>query len=199
MTRTRLAVVLGVVATLAVAATTVLYVVRDDPDRPPPATLRIVDPRSGAWLEVPSADWRLRGPDRRIFYEDERGRAVAEVRGPAVYREGYCAADPDGSYRGFAGFTRQGWDAWLAGLAGGGPAWTTGVAREEVTLADGSRTTVRWTGLMARASGPCPTSGVMLAMLRVGDLRAVVVADAPEVDSLDPDEVLRILASLRAS
>lgn len=198
MARTRLAVVLGVAAALAVMATAVLYVRHDDPTVAR-SSLWVVDPDTGARLEVPAAGWRVRRPEQRIFYEDARGRPVAEVRGPAVYREGYCEADPEGSYRGFAGFTGQAWDAWLAGLTGGGGAWTTGVGREAVTLADGTRATVRWTGLRAAASEPCPTSGVMLAMLRVGDVRAVVVADAPEVDSLTPDDVVRMLATLRAS
>lgn len=204
MTRTRLAVVLGVVAALAVLTTTGVAVathLRDDEvgKAVPAAPLRVEDPGSGAWLEVPAAGWRVRPADRRIYYEDGEGRTVAEVRGPAVFREGYCEAEPRGSYRAFAGFTRQPWGAWLDGLTGGDGTWSTGVTREDVTLADGTRARVRWTGLMAAAGGRCPASGIMLAMVRVGDVHAVVVADAPEADSLEPDEVVRILATLRAS
>ncbi|MBB3041989.1 hypothetical protein [Nocardioides soli] len=203
MTRTRLAVVLGVVATLAVLTTTgavATYLRAGEGGRAVPAApLRVEDPGSGAWLEVPAAGWRVRPADRRIYYEDGEGRTVAEVRGPAVFREGYCEAEPRGSYRAFAGFTRQSWGAWLDGLTGGGGAWSTGTTREDVTLADGTRARVRRTGLLAAARGRCPASGIVLAMVRVGEVRAVVVADAPEADSLEPDEVVRILATLRAS
>src|SRR4051812_7738578 len=88
--------------------------------------------RDSSWAE----GWEVRSPRSRIFYEDERGRTTAVVTGAAVYRDGYCAAQPGDSNRGFVGFTEQPFDAWVAAVRGGRPAMSTGTTRERVRLAD---------------------------------------------------------------
>src|ERR1700712_2177045 len=111
MTRTRLAFVLGAVAVLAVLATAAValttYVGDDSAD---PLVVR--DPATGARFEVPAEGWEVRGQRSRIYYADDAGRPTAVVTGPAVFRDGYCEADPGDSNRGFAGFTRQSFGSW---------------------------------------------------------------------------------------
>ncbi|MFC6344583.1 hypothetical protein ACFP8W_21555, partial [Nocardioides hankookensis] len=88
MTRSRVAVVLAVVAVVAVlvtAAVAVATYVRDDD---PEAALVVTDPRSGASFEVPGESWEVRGPRSRIYYADDGGRPTAEVSGAAVFRDG---------------------------------------------------------------------------------------------------------------
>ncbi|GAA4710488.1 hypothetical protein [Nocardioides conyzicola] len=191
MARARIAVALAVVAVLAVLATAALavttYVGGDDPD-----ALAVTDPGTGARFEVPGKDWAVRGARSRIYYEDDAGKPVAVVTGPAVYRDGSCAEQPGDSNRGFAGFTQDAFDAWRAGL-GGGPGEER---RDPVELADGREGTVRWVRLPG-GSGPCAAAGIELAMLSSGGVRVVVVADAGEAGTLAHGEIVRILRSLR--
>ena len=113
MTRARVAVALAVLASLAVVATVVVAVVTraggdgGTPGPTPgqtsgPATgsaptgTTVTDRRSGARFTVSAEGWSVRGPRTRIYYADDHGRPVAAVRGPAVFRPGYCAAHPRG-------------------------------------------------------------------------------------------------------
>jgi hypothetical protein len=184
MTRTRRAIALGVVALVAVAATAALGAAA-------PETIVVTDPGSGATFEVPAADWTAQEPDERISYGD------AWVLGPALRDEGYCRARPQGSFRALAGFTDQSFDAWVSGVTGGGSAWSTGPSTEEIVLADGTAATYRWEGLFTSATGPCASSGVEVAMVRAGDVRAVVVADSGDEGTLSHDRVREILVALQ--
>jgi len=199
MTRTPVALALGAAAVLAVlvtAALTVTTYVGAEDDAPAPEALVVADPGTGARLEVPGETWEVRGQRSRIYYEDDRGRPIAVVTGPAVFRDGYCAEQPGDSNRGFAGFTEQTFAAWLEGLTAGRGAWTTGESREEVELADGTRATLRWAGLMGD-EGTCAATGIEVAMVQAGDVRVVLVADSGDEDTLTHDGVRRILLTLR--
>jgi hypothetical protein len=194
MTRVRVAVALGVVAVLAVAATTALAVatyLRDD-DGAAAAPLRLTDAATGASLRLAAGDWSVREPDERISY------GGAHVDGPAVLDEGYCRARPEDSFRALAGFTDQGFEAWVAGVSGEPPSGSTGTTgtTEDVVLADGTPATYRWIGLPG-GTGPCAASGIEVAMVRAGDLRAVVVADSGGTGTLGHDRIRRVLTSLR--
>src|SRR4051794_12955624 len=99
MTRTRVAVVLGVVAVLCVLGTAAVALSSYVGAGPGPASnvdhpvaaLTVRDPVTGASFEVPADGWRVEDPEVRIYYSDEQNRPVAVVRGPAVYRAGYCS------------------------------------------------------------------------------------------------------------
>lgn len=200
MTRVRLAVVLGVVAVLAVVATAVVALTTcagDDDPSPVAEPLVVTDPVSGASFEVPGEDWEARGPRSRIYYADDRGRPAAVVSGAAVYRDGYCDEQPGDSNRGFAGFTDQPFGAWVTSLTDDDGAWSTGDAREEIVLADGTPATYRWTGLFG-GSGKCAASAIEVAMVQAGDVRVVLVADDQEEGTLSHEEIRRILLTLRA-
>ena len=195
MTRLRIAQLLAVLAALGVlgaAAVAAAQWVGGDGEmaggrggeRPEPLVVR--DPHSGARFEVPGTDWRVEDRDVRIYYADEAGHPVAMVRGPAVFRSGYCAERPQDSNRGFAGFTRQGFRAWVGGITHGRGTWTTGTSHERVRLADG-----------LDRGGPCAAVGVEVAMVEAGDVRVVLVRDTAVDDELPGDEVESILTSLR--
>jgi hypothetical protein len=198
MTRVRLAVVLGVVAALAVVTTVAVAVAtyRGDDRKPDAEPLVVADPQTGASFEVPAEDWEVRGSRSRIFYEGGGGQRVAEVTGPAVYDDGYCAERPGDSNRGFAGFTEQSYEAWLDALSGRRGAWTTGDQRDRVVLADGTPAMLRWTGLMG-GEGECAATGIEVAMVQAGHVRAVLVADSGDEGTLSHDDVRRILLTLR--
>ncbi|MFC7494614.1 MULTISPECIES: hypothetical protein [unclassified Nocardioides] len=190
MTRTRLAAVLGVVAVLAVVATGAIAVATRDGDEPGRAgSVVVTDPESGASFQVPGMGWRLRAADSRISY------GPVHVDGPALLDEGYCKAQPKGSFRALAGFTDQSFDAWVSGVMGGAPTVSTGTSAEDVVLADGTPATFRWTGLLG-PEGPCAASGIEVAMIRAGDVRAVVVADSGDAGTLSPEKVPEILLTL---
>lgn len=206
MTRLRIAQALAVLASLAllgaggVAATQ--WAGRDDGpssrrEAEEPAPLLVRDPRTGAELEVPGTDWRVEDPAVRIYYSDEAGRPVAVVRGPAVFRSGYCEADPKDSNRGFVGFTRQPFRAWVGGITQGRSTWSTGVAHERVRLVGGSTARLSWVGLALDRGGPCAAPGVEVAMIEAGDVRLVLVSDTAVDDELPHDDVEAILTSLR--
>ena len=200
MTRVRLAVALGIVAVLAMVATAAVALATyvGDDDAPPVAEpLVVTDPSSGARFQVPGEDWEVRGPRSRIYYADDGGRPTAAVTGAAVYRDGYCDEQPGDSNRGFAGFTDQPYDAWVASLTGDGGAWSTGDGREEIVLADGTPATFRWTGLLGRG-GRCAATAIEVAMVQAGDVRAVLVADSQDEGTLSHEEIRRILLTLRA-
>jgi hypothetical protein len=195
MTRTRVAIVLGVVAVLAVLGTAAVAISRydDDPGRVPTSVdpagvLTVRDPATGASFEVPAAGWRVEGPAVRIYYTDDHDRPIAEVRGPAVYRAGYCGK---GSNRAFAGFTHQGLDAWARGVTGAdGFASSDG---EEVTLVDGSPGRLTRVELTAEGGGPCVARDVEIAMVEAGGASVVLVHD---VGALPDDVVEQVLLSL---
>lgn len=188
MTRARVALVLGVAAALAVVVTAGVAVatyLRDDPAVTGP--LVVTDPTSGARFEVPAAGWRVRDPDERISYGE------ASSSGPAVLDEGYCRTRPEGSFRAMAGFTKQDFDTWLSGLAGGEELLSSGREQQAVTLSDGTPATLRRISVLGDA-GPCSAPGFELAMLRADDVRAVIVRDIDA--TLAHDDVSRILLTL---
>jgi len=205
MTRQRVAIVLGVVAVLAVLATTgvavATYVGRYSSRAPDvvdvAGTLTVRDPATGASFEVPAIRWTVEDRSVRIYYTDERDRPMALVRGPAVYRAGYCADRPKASNRAFAGFTRQSFDTWVEALDGDGGQWSTGVDRERIELADGTAARLSRVGLFVRGEGPCSADGVEVAMVETGDARVVLVRDTGEEDTLPGGELEAVLSSLR--
>lgn len=199
MTRQRLATVLGVLAVVAVLVTAAVALTTylGEDDAPAGATPRVEgrvvrDPASGASFEVPAAGWVVQDRSVRIFYADDAGRPVAVVRGPAVFRDGYCREQPDDSYRGFAGFTRQRHAAWVRAL--GSP---HSESRSTVTLADGTTARLRWARVRPEQSGPCPAPEVLVATVGAGDVRVVLVADAGAPDTLSEQDAESILTSLR--
>src|SRR4051794_20815197 len=119
MTRVRVAAVLAVVAVLSVLTTAAVATYTGDRggDADPPAVPVLTVSSGGASFEVPADGWQVEDPAVRIYYPGPRGRPVATVRGPAVYRAGYCGK---GSNQAFAGFTRQGIDAWVGALGEAG-------------------------------------------------------------------------------
>ncbi len=206
MTRLRIAQLLAVLAALSVLGTGAVaaaqWVGGDGEvaggrggERPEPLVVR--DPHSGARFEVPGTDWRVEDRDVRIYYADEAGHPVAMVRGPAVFRSGYCAERPQDSNRGFAGFTRQGFRAWVGGITHGRGTWTTGTSHERVQLADGTNGRLTRLGLALDRGGPCAAVGVEVAMVEAGDVRVVLVRDTAVDEELPGDEVESILTSLR--
>ena len=205
MTRVRIAQVLAVLAALSVLGTGVVAAGQrsDEEDARPggqaeaPAPLSVRDPRTGATVEVPAGGWRVAGPAVRIYYADDTGRPTAVVRGPAIYRSGYCAADPKDSNRAFVGFTRQRFDDWVDGVVDGRSTWSTGVSHERVRLTDGTRGRLSWVGLALDRGGPCSAPGVEVAMVEAHGVRVVLVRDTTVDDELPHDEVEEILASLR--
>lgn len=210
MNRTRVASVLAVVASVAVVATAVValasYWHQDDASAGPlsagdPTVVR--DPRTGASFEVPSG-WTVKDRRIRIYYADDRGRPEAVVRGPAVYREGYCSARPKGSNRGFAGFTRQDFEAWTDAIARGDGVpggWSTGVSTSELTLADGRTARMRSSEMYVGGRHACSAAGVAVSMVSVGtgheSVRLVLVRDTGRPGTLSDAEVVRILSTLR--
>jgi hypothetical protein len=202
MDRLRVASALAVVAVLAVLAATavavVAYVVRDDgPAKPAPGghdpapTLTIRDPASGATFAVPSRRWRVEERRVRIFYADDAGRPVAVVRGPAVYRAGYCSQRPRDSNRAFAGFTRDPFGAWVAAL--GSERMRT---VQDLTLPDGTAARLSWARVDPDAAGPCAAPQVDVAMIRARDVRVVLVSDTGAPGTLGDEQVEPILRSL---
>lgn len=186
MTRTRVATVLGAVAVLCVLATAAVAVTRGD-EAPDPEMLTVTG--AGASFEVPEDGWEVEDPSVRVFYADEKGRPVAVVHGPAVYRAGYCGK---GSNQGFAGFTDQGFDAWVGAL---GEPDSSGV--DDVTLGDGAAGRLEWARVAQPAGDRCAAAEVYVAMVRTGDTRVVLVADAgDEPGTLDDAAAAAILLSL---
>jgi hypothetical protein len=208
MRRERFAIVLGVVAVLAVLGTAAVaigsYVDRDAGREPDPVheagTLTVGDPATGASFEVPSGRWQVEDRSVRIYYADDQDRPVAVVRGPAVYRAGYCAEQPKGSHRAFAGFTRDSFEAWVRGVTGGDPAVSTGTSREQVTLADGTSATLTRTALfLTEDEDPCTAGAVEIVMVRAGGVRVVLVRDDLEDGGLPHEDVEAVLTTLTAS
>jgi hypothetical protein len=211
MTRLRLAWLLAVVAAVAVLASAAIvvaaYVGRDGAERvavadPPPRPALVVrDPASGATFAVPDRDWAVKARRVRIYYADGAGDPVAVVRGPAVFREGYCRARPRGSNRAFAGFTREPFAVWVDALAAGDGVpggWSTGVDRSRIELADGSPARTWHAGLFLGRSGACSAGAVEVAMVQSGGVRVVLVRDdTDERGSLPREAVEPILTSLR--
>lgn len=186
MSRARVAAVLAAVAAVCVVATAAVAVTRDD-GAPEPEMLTVTG--DGASFEVPEDGWEVEDATVRVFYADEQGRPVAVVHGPAVYRAGYCGK---GSNQGFAGFTDQGLDAWVGAL---GEPHASGA--DDVTLGDGAEARLEWARVAQPAGDRCAAAEVYVAMVRTGDTRVVVVADAgDEPGTLDDAAVESILLSL---
>lgn len=185
MTRARVAAVLAVVAVLCVVATGAVALTRDEAEEQPTLTVT----GDGASFEVPEEGWEVEDPSVRVYYADAKGRPVAVVHGPAVYRAGYCGK---GSNQGFAGFTDQGFDAWVGAL---GEPHSSGA--DDVTLGDGAEARLEWARVAQPAGDRCAAAEVYVAMVRTADTRVVVVADAgDEPGTLDDDAVGSILRSL---
>jgi hypothetical protein len=209
VSRRELARALGVVAVLALlvsgAVATAAYVGRDD-DHPEaaaaaPEPLVVRDPGSGATFAVPGdGDWTVQAPAARVYYADEQGRPAAVVRGPAVFRDGYCTRRPEGSNRGFAGFTREDFDTWVDALRTSTDSkgvWTTGVDRESVRLADGSSARLYRSAVFLGGGGPCLADGVEIAMVEAGEVRLVLVRDTDAPGTLEREDADAVLTSLR--
>lgn len=211
MTRLRIAQLLAVVATLAVLGTTAVALVAwadgghhgpgdasgdraggDQPAGDQPAAVVVRDPRTGATFEVPRDRWRVRDRSVRVYYEDDAGRPVAVVRGPAVFRSGYCADGSQASSRAFAGFTQQDFRAW-AGAIG----HVDGRTASRIELADGTAAWLLSARVTPAVSGPCGAPQVYVAMVRAGEVRVVLVADAGAPGTLPAERVEAIVASLR--
>ena len=191
MSLSRLASVLAVLAVLAVLGTTVTTVAaykhRDDRGvlhRSGFGRGQVVVDRAGdAAFEVPprTEGWTRKGRDLRVYYVDRDGDPTVGVRGPAVFREGYCAAEPARSNRGFVGFTHP-----VAGVgvraanAALGREWLRAVALNAdlrtvaphtrlrtagFTLADGSAAVRSTARITVTDRGPCTAPAVELTLV----------------------------------
>ena len=178
MSRTRLATVLGVVAVLCVLTTAAMAVTHDDGE-PEPDRAVLTVAQGGASFQVPAEGWKVEDPSVRVFYADGHGRPVAVVHGPAVYRAGYCGK---GSNQAFAGFTRQGLDAWTGSLGEAGP-----VDRESVVLEDGTAATVLRVVVDVDSESACSAAQAEVSMVEADGVRVVLVQDA---GALPDDDVL---------
>jgi hypothetical protein len=177
---------LGVVATLAVAASaTVAATVSPTPDR---QWLRA----QGLAVELPTEGWRLEPQTSAVRYDDS-----AVVRGPAVLDAGFCPSAPSSS-RAFVGFlapvrgelsgvlTAQ-LGTWVAAIGG---------AAVPVPAVAGPRADFD----VPVPAGPCaPTTAHLTLVARETSLGVVVlvlVRDVGEPGDLTPAEAERIVASL---
>jgi len=232
MTLSRLASGLAVLAALAVLGTTVTavaaYTHRDEAD---PVTGVPAGPRpghafaggrflrgGGARVEVPAraAGWTRQGRDVVVYYVDRRGDPAVGVRGPAVFRDGYCARRPGGSNRGFVGFARPATGVsvraantalgrrWVRAVALDGDLRTssphTPLRTRPLTLADGT-TAVRSTSRIRVADrGPCGAPVVVVTLVSVGTggrvATLVMVRDAGVPGALADGRADRILGTL---
>jgi hypothetical protein len=207
VTRRRLATVLAVLAGLMIVGTTAAAVAsylqrpiatatHDDP------SVVVCDPHTGASYVVPAV-WTVEDRRVRIWYADAAGRPAALVRGPAVYREGYCAAWPARSNRGFAGFTRQDFDTWASALARsvGLGRWRADASTGELTLSDGHTAVLRSAVLRDRRGGRCSAPGVAVSMVSTSadgrPVRLVLVRDTAAEGTLSDREAIGILSTLR--
>jgi len=232
MALSRLASGLAVLAALAVLGTTVTsvaaYTHRDEAD---PVTGVPAGPRpghafaggrflrgGGARVEVPAraAGWTRQGRDVVVYYVDRRGDPAVGVRGPAVFRDGYCARRPGGSNRGFVGFARPATGVsvraantalgrrWVRAVALDGDLRTssphTPLRTRPLTLADGT-TAVRSTSRIRVADrGPCGAPVVVVTLVSVGTggrvATLVMVRDAGVPGALADGRADRILGTL---
>jgi len=217
---TRLASLLGVVATTAVTVSGAV-VVGVGLTRPGPGPASTTATPQAVWqrlessygaLSVPPTEqgWTVPDPGGLLFYVDDQGARVAGVRGPAVLDDGYCSSGPAGapSNRAFVGITppRAGTTlreadrhlvrSWITGI-GGDPGRSS---RTVVRLADGTRAVTSRTTIRLRDRDPCtpPRAEVHLVSTRSarGVVSAVLVRDLGPGAAGD-DVVRRILRSLR--
>ena len=232
MTLSRLASGLAVLAVLAVLGTTVAavaaYTHRDDagpvagapaPPRPGHAFTGGRFLRGGgARVEVPPpADgWTRTRGDVVVYYVDRRGDPAVGVRGPAVFRDGYCARRPGGSNRGFVGFARPATGVsvatantalgrrWVRAVALDGDLRTsrphTPLRTDRLTLADGTTAVRSVSRIRVADHGPCgaPEVVVTLVSLDAGGRVAtlVMVRDAEVRGALADGLADRILGTL---
>jgi hypothetical protein len=235
-TSERLASALAVLAVLAVTgtavATAVAYAGRNGDSRPAAAAKapragtrafdhgRLVGSRDGsAVFEVPARaqGWTRQPRDSVLYYVDRRGRPAVGVEGAAVFRDGYCPQQPDGSNRGFVGFTRPAPGPGVrAANRALGEAWVEAVSLDEhrrsagphtpirtrrVALADGTRALRSTSRITVTDHGPCDAPAVELTMLSFETGGAVthlvMVRDVGARGTL-PDEVAdQVLATVR--
>jgi hypothetical protein len=183
-----------VAAVLAVLVTTAVAVAVMRRDEGP--TLAVVDPSTGASLRVPADEWHVRGELSRIAYTMANDDRVV-AWGPAVFREGYCTGNP-GSFRAFAGFTREEFGDWVDGVTGEGRMHLvepgSGIG-EAVDLDDGTAATLTWS-VVEPEPGPCPAPRAEIAMVTAGGVNAVVVADTGGPGLLSREDMERILLTL---
>lgn len=232
MTLSRLASGLAVLAVLAVLGTTVTavaaYTHRDDAG---PVAAAPAGPRpghafaggrflrgGGARVEVPApADgWTRKGGDVVVYYVDRRGDPAVGVRGPAVFRDGYCARRPGGSNRGFVGFARPATGVsvraantalgrrWVRAVALDGDLRTssphTPLRTRPLTLADGTPAVRSTSRIRVADRRPCGAPEVVVTLVSVetgGRVATVVmVRDAGVHGALSNGLADRILGTL---
>lgn len=219
--RLRLASALGVVAALAVLTATAVTVSAYTRNEPAPATQthalaggqQVV--RGHAVLEVPTRGWTVEGEDTVLYYLDRSGRPGVGVAGPAVFRDGFCPREPDGSNRGFVGLAGSTPGAgvraanvavardWVAAVTLDEDLRTSGrhtrLRSAPVTLDDGTRAV--WTSALVtvRDPGRCEAPAVDVTVLSFetgGTVSHVVLVRDAGVPGALPDAVAeRILRS----
>src|SRR6476661_8374233 len=189
MTRARVAVALAVVAALCLVGTVAVAVVVYHRERvlaPDRITRVVTDPATGATFEVPRRGWRLRHPDAPVSY------GAATLAGAALFRPGYCRAEPRGSFRAVAGLTEQDFTTWVRAV-GGAASRTSRVATR---LAGGGPATL-WRTSLRLPADRCSAGRVELTMAEAGGVRLLVLADAGGSGTLARDEAERIARSLQ--
>ena len=187
MTRARVAVALAVVAALCLVGTAwVAVATYADRDSMLQVTRVVRDPGTGATFEVPREGWRVRRPDAPVSY------GAAALAGAALFRPGYCRADPRGSFRAVAGVTEQDLPTWVRAV-GGAASRTTRVATR---LAGGTPATLGRASLRLPADR-CSAGRVELTMVEAGDVRLLVLADAGGSGTLTRAGAERIARSLQ--
>jgi hypothetical protein len=221
MTRDRIALLLAVLATLAVAGTTAVAVAtyprRHQNDlASAPAPRDLVVRGEHAVFEVPGRGWTATSSDTVVYYVDRGGHPSVGVAGPAVFHAGYCRGRP-ASNRGFAGFTRpvpgrgllrveaRLMRAWLTAVSLDRDRRTSGphtpVRTREVTLADGSPGLRSTSVVTVPRPGRCdaPRVAVTLVGFHAGAavVTLVLVRDVGAPGTLGDRQAERVLASLR--
>lgn len=231
-----LAVVAAVALVISAAVTLTAYAGRDggpaaggagarSPGRAfPDGQLVVSGGRTGASVEVPArrTGWTVESRDTVVYYVDRRGEPAVGVSGAAVLSDGYCRQHPDGSDRGFVGFTRPvpGTDVREAATALA-RRWVRAVAlhedlrtssphtplrTREVTLADGTPAVRSTARVLPTGHGPCAAPSVVLTLLsfdtggRGGAVATLVmVRDAGAAGDLSDAVAERILRTVRRS
>lgn len=225
--RLRLATALGVGAALALlgaAAVTVSAYPRREAATPAAQERGFAGgqyvARGRVAFEVPAHGWTVEGGDTVLYYLDRSGRPGVRVAGPAVFRDGFCPREPDGSNRGFVGLAGSTRGArvraanvdlardWVAAVSLGEDLRTSGrhtrLRTAPVTLDDG--TAAVWSSALITMPDPgrCEAPAVDLTLLSFatgGTVSHVVLVRDAGVPGALPDSVaeriLRTAQSLR--
>lgn len=197
---TRVAWVLGVLATATVVAAAAVWL-RSSPG---PADLRQVVLRGEGLSITVGEGWTLTGADEAVQYADRHGRVTARLRGPAVYGEGACP----GASRAFVGFP-------TGSAAEPAAAHTALVARWAAAVAGGPALGVppaaagggwlRTDVTLAVPDGPCAPDRARLTVVSTASARGtasvVLVRDLDVPGALSDEaaeEVLGSVAPLRS-